>query len=458
MKSVLLKILNYSFYFVSIAAGLFIANGEALFGSNPQQKLTLVEIRYCTGIFLVLVLTMFLINFVRKKYKPSWILLSITFIICLTNILSIATFKNQDVFSFVGVKGEYHEFVYSISAESKFLYSLQAVVLYLTFFVIIDFGHQLFKTKEFLTIISIGAIAIVLVFIIISYVTEWKRYATFFSNFYNITWLTPQSIFINSNVYAVMLTISLISFIFLHIIFKKWFLLLPIIFVYANIVFSWCRSLMVLNLLIVVAYLIFHIFTKYGSTKKRMIITASIIFGSLCVLVGATLLTLHLTGKLDQTINFVFSDSEFFTVRTRTWIWQRSIMTLRYGNWVTGVGNNIFNELLYNFNVLDVGSYSNSAHNAALELLGTGGLITLISALAILGMLIYLSIKYFKYNRSICFGSLLLITFSLMFGVLESGFFIFPRTYGFAFLTFLIAIPVISNAKENSNKMKRNLG
>ena len=133
-------------------------------------------------------------------------------------------------------------------------------------------------------------------------------------------------------------------------------------------------------------------------------------------------------------------------------------MTLRYGNWVTGVGNNIFNELLYNFNVLDVGSYSNSAHNAALELLGTGGLITLISALAILGMLIYLSIKYFKYNRSICFGSLLLITFSLMFGVLESGFFIFPRTYGFAFLTFLIAIPVISNAKENSNKMKRNLG
>lgn len=447
MKSIFFKFLNYGLYFLAITSGLFAANGDALFGDNPLQKLSATEIRAVAGLFFFSFLTLIIINIIRKKYKPSWVLVCLLFVALTTGLVSIATFKESGRYFLNGAQGQIYSFDYSIDFSTKMTYSLRLILMCLTTFLIIDFTHQIFDMKEFLLVIAFGSLGIIFIFMIISYFTEWNQYISLFENLHRVKFVTPKSVFMNSNVYAVIITLATFSIIYLHIIFKKWWILLPIIFVYVNLLYTWCRTLIFLDSIVIVAYLICAILKRFGKSKKSVLITTASIIVAISIIIGLVFLLLQTTIGWDKILDFLLDANEYMSVKTRVRIWQKAIIVIGCGNWATGTGFGIFNNLLFNYNILDTESFTGSAHNAALEFLGTGGIVMLATVLIIVGMCLFLAIKNFKKDKNMMVMVIILVVFSILYSVLESGFFVFPKTYGFALLTFYIIPPVLSLEK-----------
>ncbi len=462
MAGKIAKIGNYFLYLLTITAGLFICNGEVLFGDNPTQKFTGNDVRLYTGIFLVSLVTLFLINIFRKKYKPNWILLSLFLIVAVGNIVGIATFKDYGYYVFDGIEGGSYAFTYYIDLETRLIFSLEALVLCLTCFVLIDFGYQLFELDEFLKVVAFTTLTIISIFMVISFVVDWDCYANFWQNYFvtdHSFMRFPKSVFMNSNVFAIMLSVAFIALIYLHHFYKRWFFFIPMIVLYVNIFMTNCRTLTISVLLLFLAYLVYYLLDKYGKTRKRKIITASLIASIFVTSIIVTTVVLVLTNNLDNFIDFMLESYNFRSIHSRSWIWMRTIESINLANWFTGVGFNLFGEILIRFNVTDPTSArpnnNTSTHNAALEYLGNGGILMLVVVLIILGMLIYMAIKNLKNNRGLMVLSLMLIVFSLIYSIIESGFFIFPRTYGFAILTAFIVVPIVSTeAKYHVKKVK----
>lgn len=443
-----LYITNYCLLAVALVGCGFIANGERLFGTSPSTALTFIESLFSFLIVAVLVAAIIFLNSKFSKYKPNLVLVGILSLVLLCGIISVLTFKDYGVYNYAGIDGSNCTFEFYISSSMRGSYIFQLAGALLTIFIVFDIVHQVVNKNDAIKIVSILSIGGVLIFALISYITEFSKYVDLLPSLFTSGKYidAPRSVFVSKNNYALILSTGLIGSIFLHHFYKKWYYFLLTGFIFINIFFTTCKLLLLLDLLFVCFYIAYYLVSNSKDKKKSTIIAIGV--GSSLVLVFGTLfIVLVITNKLS-----FLDQNGFNTFETRSWIWRRSFEAINMGNWFTGVGYNLFGEILFRLNTYDVVTqFANNtryAHNAFIEWIGNGGIIYLLLGLFLLVITSYMAVKNIKNNDNmslICFALAILFT---VYMLLESGSFIMPKSLDTIILAVFIITPIISTYKK----------
>ncbi len=451
-KNIAFEIINYLAFILAISFGIYLANGQVLFGDNPEEVLSLTSTLIYFGVALAGFIPLLVINLIRKKYRPNYVILGLFTLLIITLVISLLTFPDHVIYSYNGIKNNPCSFIFYISTELRATFIIQAVAFALTGFILIDFPYQLFRLKPFLTILSSLTIIAVLTFQILSFIKEGSQYIEFFSiSLFKIKEnFAIKSVFVNSNIFAFILTLGLIAVIFMHYLYKKWWILLFTLPIYINIIFTVCRSLIILNFVLLLIYLATAIARKLAHNRRiKTICMLAVIFILFMVFGGLKIALINSTNHSDF-VAFLFDNGSLGFLATRNYMWKISSICINYGNWGLGVGYNLFGEILFRMNASDLESKYvavRGSHNFALEYIGNGGIITLLIVLAILFMIIYLAIKSFKKNKTLMALSLTLITLFSTYSLIESGSFIIPKSYEFVALNLFIISPILMTYK-----------
>ena len=445
-----LYITNYILLVICLLFSSFLANGERIFGEHPTYLLTLKEVIIVFAILAVLLGTLIFLNIKYGKYKPNWILVSLLGFLFLTNLIALLAFKDYETYTYEGIDGALCTFDFSITSSLRATFIIESAALLISTFLIFDVSYQIVNSKDLIKFISILSIAIIFVFMLISYITEFDKYINLIPSLFKdgVYIDAPRSLFVSKNNYALVLTISLIGFIFLHYFYKKWYFIAGAIFVYINIFFTTCKLLLILDFLFVAAYLYSKLIRKFNDNKKKSTIIAICSSSIIILAFISVVIVLATTNKFTS----IFNQDGYNTFVTRSWIWRRSIEAINMSNWFTGVGHNLFGEILFRLNTFDVVSqFPNNtkfAHNGFIEWLGNGGISMLLIGLFLLFVLYYIAIKNIKKRDELPLISFFLLIIFTLYMVLESATIVLPKAFEAIVISTFIVAPTLAYHRE----------
>ena len=245
---------------------------------------------------------------------------------------------------------------------------------------------------------------------IISYATETTKYFELLKHLTdgeNYKYVV-YSAYVNKNNYAFLLSLAIISTLYLHYYYRKWWLFIASGFIYLNMVFTLSKALLVLDVLLVFAYLVYiYVLTE----KEKKTRNACIAGGAGAVILALSIVAIVLLAKSNQ------NNGGYSSIETRSWIWQRSFETINNTNWVSGAGYKIFGDLLLRYNTSDPITLpvnnTSLAHNMIIESFGNGGILLFLVTISIFGMCIYMNVKNLKINRDLSVISFILIGYDI---------------------------------------------
>ena len=175
-------------------------------------------------------------------------------------------------------------------------------------------------------------------------------------------------------------------------------------FFYINMIFSYCKSSLLISILAVFIYIIFRLVVTYKEYKKRNIIIGSVL--AFIVLVGGVLVIISVATKgsfipiLNKIVSSLFEQR---TIKTRTYIWDNIINSLNQGYWALGRGFGIHNYVLYPMNLVN-GDDVCPSHSTYFAIMGAGGVISLIGYIILNIYYIYVFIRCFKIKKVTSIG------------------------------------------------------
>ena len=454
MKEKYWPIINYVLMLGTFLVGFFLANGTWVFSTNYNGEFTLWQIILVGSVFALLFGALLAINIVRKKYQPNYALIGILGGLFIINLITVLVFKSNQTISFTGADGGTYSFDFALTAYDKACYIVDFfAVMAMTLF-IFDISWQVSNGKKLLTVLSLGVIAMDIVFIICSYFMHGYNFIDFYrfflsSDFYRASVI---SVFATKNAYACTLFIGLISCIYLHMNYRKWYWLAIGGYIYTNIIHTISKSVIILGGLLILAYLLYIFFTTYKQHKKMNLIALVSIGGTILLIVLAGIVLVSVKGKWAELFETIYIQKGQDTLESRTWIWQKVIDILDKNNWIVGVGYMVFTQLIHGYNLADTstGSANNrySAHSGYLQFLGEGGIIALLVMLFFVGCLIYYAVKSYKKNPTTIIFSLTILAIFLVYMSIESAMVIMPHTLEYAIAGMFIAVPILAINKD----------
>ena len=455
-----IDLLNYLLIGISFLFGFYLSCGEFILDKDPTRPFAPWEISVVISVLLISFASLLVINILRKKYRPNYIILGILFILFVSNLITILLYKNRGIYAYTGIDGEFCDFKYTVTPFMRFSFIAEQFAMLLMVVLIFDVIHQVVDGKFFLRIACYVTLLVVFILMIISFCKEGGNYAGL------ITHLTKDdlqayavaSVFKSKNNYAYILNLGIFATILLHNNDKKWYWLAVSAFLYLNMFFTLCKFLIILDAILILGYLLYRFFVTYKDNKRRNIITIIAVGGSIILVSLIFIVALAVAGKIASFFETLFSVKGYDTLQTRQWIWQKSALAISNSNVVTGDGFGLFGELLFNYNINDWATRAinetRSAHSGYIQYLGEGGILMLALFIVFVGYISYLYFKNMKNNRDLLVISLSFFVFSLIYMIIESGAIIFAKSIEYGGAAVLIFVPLLTvnkEAKEKSN-------
>ena len=448
MKEKYWTIINYVLIAVSAVVGFYVSNGAFAFGGN-NRLLTLPETIIANSILLLAFGALIIINIIRNKYRPNWVLIGILSFLFIMNMVNILCFKSGSTFTFTGIDNEVHSFAFELSGAEKFTTIMAFLATMGCALLVLDICYQVVDFKQFIKIVCFGAIAVCGILIIISYFMQGYKYFIFYKHLFDseLYHCSIQSIFATKNSYAAVLMIGLIAGIILHSQYHKWWYLAITGYMFINIVHTISKAIIIMGLFVIFAYLVFIFITTYKEHKKMNLIALAAIGGTILTAVLGLFIFLAVTKHLNGFFRTIFYSKGVDTFQTRIYIWKKSIDIISKFNWVTGCGHILFANILHQYNVLDTGTGEvvarYSAHSGYLQYIGEGGIIYLLVVLALIGFVIYLGVKNFKKDKTRIFISFITMASFIAFMFIESGSIFISSGMEFGVISMLTISPIL---------------
>ena len=228
---------------------------------------------------------------------------------------------------------------------------------------------------------------------IYGYVVDYDKYIAFFKHIFlhdredpDIYHKCVTSFIINRNAYGMCMMMGIIFSFINHSIHKKWFYFLFAGIFYFNMIFSLCKTGLVISAILIVIYVAYRLIVTFKEHKKRNL-AFIISFGSVVLLAGGILgLSIVTKGKFLSPIYNFYNDivRGGKTLDNRSYIWDNTYQLLRNGSWLVGRGFGIINLLLQPMNMLSHEEKVFPTHSAYLSLIAEGGILFLVAYLALL--------------------------------------------------------------------------
>lgn len=295
----------------------------------------------------------------------------------------------------------------------------------------------------FIKYLGYALFAFLLVLIVYGYIAEFDKYVSFFKYILNIDrsgdiyHMTVISFIIHRNAYGMAMMLGIIFAFINHSIEKKWYYYLFAIFFFINMIFSLCKTGLIISILIILTYVIYRLVVTFKDNKKRNTIILASIIGVAAIAIGVVGLSYVTKGKVFGSIygmiNDLFRGGE--SVDFRGYIWDNTYQLIDDGNWLIGRGFGVINLMLEPMNIASHGEKVFPTHSAYLGLLAEGGILFLLAYLILLGYSAYIIYKCFKKNPG--------LTLTMSLGVLAFVLYSLIETIHYLVYVFLFPIMVL---------------
>lgn len=440
LKFTKFNIFNIFLCTATFCFGLYALSNQYLFTANPQETQS--------PIFFYIIFSLCLISFgffvgtniFKKNYKFSKIILIVSIFLFVVGFINLLTIKENTIISIV--KGEtINQYEYSFSINNRIRYIFSYLILILMFYCTVDVVPKVFKDFDILYFYSILFILTTIVLAIISYFIENVKYIEFIKNIAsdNPYASTVKSLFYHRNSYGVTLFCAICSSLYLHHEDKKFYWFIFDGFFFINMIFTLCKTGLILSILLNVSYLIARFVLTYKENRKRNLIAFISIIGTFVALIVMAVIILSMKGKLSSLLDSLFSKDIFRTVEARFELCKTSIDIVKSTNVLVGAGYKVFGDLLH----IISSEHNYFSHNGIVELLGQGGVVLLVCAILIVIYYLYNNLRLLKINKNEAIFGYIIFTVCFIYTMFESGSIIFPSTLEYTFISFLIFVPLL---------------
>jgi len=341
------------------------------------------------------------------------------------NVFYPATSENTAETVFVNLSGTHKLFFsFDIIAIIEFIYICAFVF------------PKRFASLSFVKILGYVIFAGVLFLSVYSFITEANLYKGFFQALFSgntseLINYAVKSCIIHRNAYGMFLLMGIIFALINHSFNKKWYNYLIIAYCYINMIFTLCKTSLLISALITIIYVYFRLIIDYKNNSKRnltLIITYSSLIGIAVLAVGASLVS---KGKV---LGFIYNLTQSegpSSLTLRSYIWDNTYSLLGNGNWLAGRGFGIINTILYPMNKVN-GDAVFPTHNSFLNMLAEGGILYLLMFLMLVAYSTYIIFKSYKKNPN--------LVFALALGAFAFLFYSFIETIHYLYYLFLLPI------------------
>ena len=350
--------------------------------------------------------------------------------------------------------GKYINVLVNVSDTHKFIFIAEMMGVGLMIYIGLFVFPKRIKSITFIKYLGYALYALLFVVIIYGYIAEFNNYVGFFKYLLGIDRSASslyvyaiKSFVIHRNAYGMMMMLGIVFTFINHAMEKKWFYFLFTGFFFANMIFSLCKTGLIISVLIILIYVYYRLIATYKEHVKRnkiSIIVLSSVIGLGVILVGLSFIT---KGKF---LGFIYGlvaggDSGASTLDTRMMIWDNSYQLLRDGWWLIGRGFGTYNLILMPMNIASHNDHVFPGHSAYITLLSEGGILFLLAYLAFLGYMGVIIYRCFKKNPA--------LTLAISLGVLSFVLYSFIEAIHYLVYVFLFPIMVLYFSSSNTQEI-----
>ena len=389
----------------------------------------------------------------KNKDKYKLYIIAVFALLALLNVIAIAvqpaTVVENVIVRFSETNpdsvGSVGQAVTNISATHKFLFISELVGVILFIYIGLFVFPKRFKSIQFIKYLGYALFVFLGVLILYGYIFEFKQYIGFIKYVLGIERIEGQSIYyfaiesfiIHRNAYGMCMMLGIVFAFINHSIEKKWYYYLIAAFFYFNMIFSLCKTGLLISALIFVIYIVYRLIATYKEHSKRnkiILIAGGSVIGLGVLVVGVAYLS---EGKI---LGFVYNAIKSITgggqtLDTRSYIWDNSFQLLQNGWWLIGRGFGTYNEMLLPMNIISHEDPVFPAHSAYVGLLAEGGILFLLGYICLLGYTVYIIVKCFKKNPG--------LTIAISLGVLSFVLYSFIEAIHYLVYVFIFPIMIL---------------
>lgn len=294
----------------------------------------------------------------------------------------------------------------------KFVFASEMIGAGFFIYVGVSLFPKRFKNVKFLEYVGYALYALVFVMIFYSYITEYQTYIAFIKYLtgadrsVEIMYLRVQSFILHPNAFGMVCMLGIIFCFINQSIRPKLFNYIFAGYFFISMIFSLCKTGLLLSALIILAWYIYRLVVTYKEHKKRnkiaIIVSASIILVA-AVVIGVPYLTKgKVFGKIYELIKSV--TGEGLSMKLRGYIWDNCYLLVKDGWWLIGRGFGVINLFLKPMNLVSHEEVVFPTHSSFLNMLCEGGILFLLAYFAFIIYVAFVIVKSYKKSPQFVFA------------------------------------------------------
>lgn len=310
-----------------------------------------------------------------------------------------------------------------ISTTHYMFFTMDLLLILLFMYIGLFIFPKRFTGIGFIKYLGYAVIAFCFVMIIYGYIVEWNEYIPFIKALLgqegNIYDYTIESFIIHRNAYGMTLMVGIILAFINHSIERKWWYWLIVGFFYINMIFSFCKTSLLISALLIVVYAVYRLiftFKEYPIRNRNILIGGGCVACLLVLVLGITFVS---KGKILGSLYNLIAGTN--TINTRSFIWDNCFQLLRENPiyYFFGRGFGLINEMLLPMNTAN-GDKVFPAHSAFVNTLCEGGVLYLFAYILFLGYSAYIIIKTYKKSPELTLAMSLGVLAFVIYSVIET--------------------------------------
>lgn len=356
-----------------------------------------------------------------------------------------------------GIVGTLVPVILNVSIVHKVFFIFELIAAALCIYIGLFVFPKRFKSLNFIKYLGYILFIFLGVMIIYGYIAEADKYVGFFKYIFGIE--RPEGVFLydfavksfilHRNAYGMMTMVGIIFTFICHAFDKKWYYYLLAAFFYINMIFSLCKTGLLISIIIILVYVFYRLIITYKEHKIRNKTAIICIISVLLIGGGNVAISYFSKGKVLSSlygiINSITGGGQ--SLDTRSYIWDNCYQLMQNGWWLIGRGFGTFNTMLMPMNIAtsDGNDPVFPSHSSYLGLPAEGGILFLVAYLALLVYAGYVIYKSFKKAPE--------ITLAVSLGVFSFVMYSFIETIHYFVYIFLFPIMVIYHTKVKNNQI-----
>ena len=325
-----------------------------------------------------------------------------------------------------------------VTGTHKFIFISEYIGTGLFLYIALFLFSKRITNIKFIEYLGYALFGLIFVMIIYSYITEGYKYVLGIDREHDLAnEFSVISFVIHKNAFGMICMLGIVFCLINQSIKPRWFYYPLVAYFFISMIFSMCKTGMLLSLAILFIYFIYRLVVTYKEHQKRnkitFIVLAAVVFLGF-VFVGIPYLTKgKIFGKIYAIIESLTKGG--LSMDNRACIWDNTFQLLQHGWWLIGRGFGTVNLQLWPMNIISHGENVFPTHSSFLNMLAQGGIITFLAYCCLITYFIYVIGKSYKKSPD--------FVFAVALGALCFFLYSFIETIHYLMYVFLFPIFVI---------------